>query len=150
MQDKPPDDAGHSALFKKPGFLAPGFFVRVGQKIDWLEMTDNQKSKIDKLLKDIEASRVKKSEYLKEKNIDPKTSKTIRLALRLSVEIIASLLVGVFMGLLIDHFFDTYPLGFILMFILGAAAGIWNVFKTMGLLETATDKNIDKDVDKKV
>jgi F0F1-type ATP synthase assembly protein I len=109
---------------------------------------ENQKSKIDKLLRDIEASRVKKSEYLKEKNIDPKTSKTIRLALRLSVEIIASLVVGVFMGLLIDHFFDTYPLGFILMFILGAVAGIWNVFKTLGLLETTGNKNINKSADK--
>ncbi len=103
-------------------------------------MAEDQKNKIKELLSDIESSQIKKSKKKNSQEIDPKTNKTIRLALRLSVEIIAALLVSVFMGLLIDHFFDTYPLGFIIMFLIGGITGVWNVFKTLGLLTIGRKK----------
>lgn len=107
-------------------------------------MEENQKNKIESLLNKIDISQKEKKN---KKNIhgkpDDKSNEIIRLSLRLSVEMVSALGVGVFMGLLIDHFFDTYPLGFIFMFILGAFAGIWNVFKVLGFIQDK--KSVDSD-----
>lgn len=49
--------------------------------------------------------------------------------MKLTVEIVAALGIGVGIGILLDNFFDTRPLFIIIFFLLGGCAGILNVFR---------------------
>ena len=51
-------------------------------------------------------------------------------ALKISTELVASVVVGSTIGFLLDNWFDTKPLLTICFFIMGVAAGIINVFKS--------------------
>jgi ATP synthase protein I len=51
-------------------------------------------------------------------------------ALKISTELVASVIVGSLMGFLLDGWFDTKPLLTIVFFFMGVAAGILNVFKS--------------------
>lgn len=53
-------------------------------------------------------------------------------ALRIGVEIVAALIVGVGIGLLLDWWLGTKPWFLLLFFVLGAAAGFMNVFRVVG------------------
>ena len=76
-------------------------------------------------------------------------------AFKLGVELASGIIVGCGLGLLIDHYFDTSPLGIIVFFFLGCAAGMLNVYKSLqglgynvGYKSRATtlkDKNEDKE-----
>ncbi len=54
---------------------------------------------------------------------------------KISTEIIAALVVGVGIGLIVDNYFNTKPLGLIIFFILGALAGFLNVYRVMRRIE---------------
>ena len=54
----------------------------------------------------------------------------VGLALRLGVDFVAGVVVGVGIGLLLDWWLGTLPGMLILFFLLGAAAGTFNVFRT--------------------
>ena len=54
---------------------------------------------------------------------------------KISTEIIAALIVGVFIGILVDNYFNTKPFGLIIFFILGALAGFLNVYRVMRRIE---------------
>ena len=51
-------------------------------------------------------------------------------ALKISTELIASVVFGTTIGFLLDSWFDTKPLLIICFFIMGVAAGILNVFRS--------------------
>jgi len=51
-------------------------------------------------------------------------------ALKISTELVATVVVGSTMGFLLDNWFGTKPLLTICFFILGVAAGIINVFRS--------------------
>ena len=51
-------------------------------------------------------------------------------ALKISTELVASVVVGTTIGFLLDNWFDTKPLLVICFFFMGVAAGILNVFKS--------------------
>ena len=51
------------------------------------------------------------------------------LAMRLGVEIVSALVIGVGIGLLIDYWFGTKPWFMLLFFVFGAAAGVMNVYR---------------------
>ena len=51
-------------------------------------------------------------------------------ALKISTELVASVVVGSTIGFLLDNWFDTKPLLTICFFIMGVVAGILNVFKS--------------------
>ncbi|MGB0574555.1 MAG: AtpZ/AtpI family protein [Alphaproteobacteria bacterium] len=53
----------------------------------------------------------------------------LALAMRLGVEIVSSLVIGVGIGLLLDYWLDTNPWFMLLFFVLGAAAGLMNVYR---------------------
>lgn len=53
----------------------------------------------------------------------------VGFAFRLGTEMVASLIVGVGIGFLLDHWLDTGPWFMIVFFLLGAGAGISSVFK---------------------
>lgn len=50
-------------------------------------------------------------------------------AFRMATDLVAALVVGVGIGLLLDYWLGTKPWFFIVFFLLGAAAGMLNVFK---------------------
>ena len=50
-------------------------------------------------------------------------------ALKISTELVASVVVGTTIGFLLDNWFDTKPLLIICFFFMGVAAGILNVFR---------------------
>ena len=51
-------------------------------------------------------------------------------ALKISTDLVASVVVGSTIGFLLDNWFDTKPLLTICFFIMGVAAGILNVFRS--------------------
>ena len=51
-------------------------------------------------------------------------------ALKISTELVASVVVGSTIGFLLDNWFDSKPLLTICFFIMGVAAGILNVFRS--------------------
>ncbi|MBK19859.1 MAG: hypothetical protein CMM52_13580 [Rhodospirillaceae bacterium] len=58
----------------------------------------------------------------------------LALAMRLGVEIVSALVIGVGIGLLLDYWLGTKPWLMLLFFVLGAAAGVMNVYRlAMGM-----------------
>jgi len=51
--------------------------------------------------------------------------------MRIGCDLLAGVGLGVFLGLAIDKSFDTRPFGLLVMFIIGSAAGMWNVFRSI-------------------
>lgn len=63
-------------------------------------------------------------------SLDQTQGAGLSFAVRIGAEIVAALVVGVGIGLLLDRWLDTRPWFLLLFFILGAAAGMLNVFRT--------------------
>ena len=55
----------------------------------------------------------------------------VGVAMRIGVEIVAALIVGVGIGLLLDRWLDTKPWFMVALFVLGAAAGMFNVYRVV-------------------
>ena len=55
---------------------------------------------------------------------------SIGMALRLSFDVVAAVVVGAGIGWFLDNWLGTTPLLFIVFFFLGAAAGFFNVIRT--------------------
>jgi ATP synthase protein I len=62
---------------------------------------------------------------------DNLSKKSIGLAFRIGIEMVAAMIVGVGGGMLIDRWLGTTPWGLIGMFFLGAGAGIVNVYRAV-------------------
>lgn len=60
------------------------------------------------------------------------------LAVRVGAELISALIVGAGLGRLIDIWLGTGPWGLVVLFFLGAAAGILNVYRTVARMGTDT------------
>ncbi|MBW8309499.1 MAG: AtpZ/AtpI family protein [Candidatus Paracaedibacteraceae bacterium] len=79
-------------------------------------------------------------------NNTPKPKNAIAgLALRAGTEFISGIIMGVIFGLAIDHFFPTKPFGLIIMILLGAAAGLRNIFRLVGRDFSAVESNSPKE-----
>lgn len=55
--------------------------------------------------------------------------------MKVVVEIVAAMAVGLGIGILADNYFETRPLFIIIFFLLGSAAGILNVFRVAKSLQ---------------
>ena len=53
------------------------------------------------------------------------------MALKIGVEFVSAVGVGVAIGLLLDYWLETKPWLMVLFFVLGSAAGFLNIFRTM-------------------
>jgi len=65
-----------------------------------------------------------------EKNNESGNAASLGKALKISTELVASVVVGSLMGFLLDSWFDTKPLLTIVFFFMGVTAGILNVFRS--------------------
>ena len=74
----------------------------------------------------IAKSKFKKNEFKNEGS----NAASFGKALKISTELVASVLVGSIIGFLLDNWFDTKPLLTICFFFMGVAAGILNVFRS--------------------
>ncbi len=59
----------------------------------------------------------------------PLGASSLGLAFRIGVEMVSALVVGVGIGVLLDWWLDTKPLFLVVFFLLGAGAGIVNVYR---------------------
>ena len=64
------------------------------------------------------------------KNDESSNAASLGKALKISTEMVASVVVGSTIGFLLDNSFDTKPLLTICFFFMGVAAGILNVFRS--------------------
>ena len=85
-------------------------------------------TKIDELEKKIKNLKDKKVLSSKLKN---KSGTNYSIAINISVELITGIVLGVFIGLLIDNYLQTKPLMLIICFILGTLVGFYNMYKTL-------------------
>ena len=74
-------------------------------------------------------------EDLKQIQTSSKKQSGASFGFKISTEIVAALVVGVGIGLLVDNYFNTKPVGLIIFFILGAFAGFLNVYRVMRRIE---------------
>ena len=79
----------------------------------------------------------KKIQKAKEKIEEPvvEAPKPLGKIMKVVVEIVAAMAVGLGIGILIDNYFDTRPFFIIVFFLLGSAAGIMNVFRVAKSLQ---------------
>ena len=82
--------------------------------------------KLDEKLRAAEAKR------RKTKTGSTEQGQGLGFALRIGVEIVAALIVGVAIGYFLDQWLGTKPWFLLLFFVLGAAAGFMNVFRVVG------------------
>ena len=73
---------------------------------------------------------VKKKIKKNTKNDDGSNAASLGKALKISTELVASVVVGSTLGFLLDSWFGTKPLLIICFFFMGVAAGILNVFRS--------------------
>ena len=66
----------------------------------------------------------------KHKDIGGSNAASLGIALKISTELVAAVIVGTTIGFILDNWFDTKPLLTICFFFIGVAAGILNVFKS--------------------
>ena len=72
-----------------------------------------------------------------EKGTEKKESdlKGLSFAYRISSELLAAMIVSVLIGLTIDKFLDSKPIGLIVLIILGFFAGILNIYRLIRRIE---------------
>jgi len=90
----------------------------------------NNNIKLNNLREKIDKQQAKENKYK-----PTKKESGAGFGFRISTEIIAALIVGVGIGLLVDNYFDSKPIGLIIFFILGAFAGFLNVYRVMRRIE---------------
>ena len=85
-----------------------------------------------KKLKDFE-KRLKKLKNLDTKFNQKKNKnfKDFGASLKLGIELVSAIIVGLIMGLVLDNYFQSKPIFLIIFLILGFAAGMVNVFRSV-------------------
>jgi ATP synthase protein I len=61
--------------------------------------------------------------------------KGLSFAYRISTELLAAIGVSVVIGLMIDKYFETKPIGLIILIILGFFAGLLNIYRLISRIE---------------
>ncbi|MGY9025443.1 MAG: AtpZ/AtpI family protein [Candidatus Pelagibacterales bacterium] len=80
-------------------------------------------------LKDLEKKINTAKERIRGKNNPDIQPSPLGQVMKLIVEIVAAMAIGIGIGLILDNYFNTRPLFIIIFFLLGSFAGILNVFR---------------------
>ena len=62
-------------------------------------------------------------------------SSSLGIAMKLSTEMVAAVIVGTIIGFILDTWFDSKPWFILIFFFVGVAAGITNVFRSAKLMQ---------------
>ena len=62
-------------------------------------------------------------------------SSSLGIAMKLSTEMVAAVIVGTIIGFILDTWFDSKPWFILIFFFVGVAAGIKNVFRSAKLMQ---------------
>ncbi len=81
------------------------------------------------------SKKINKLDIQKKENKNKNKESGAGFGFKISTEIIAALIVGVGIGLIVDNYFNTKPIGLIIFFIFGALAGFLNVYRVMRRIE---------------
>ncbi len=78
-----------------------------------------------------------KIKNFEEKNFKKKTHSIsgINIGLKLSLDLISPIIVGILIGLGMDKIFFTKPIFFLIFLLLGLIAGFFNIYKSMNKLK---------------
>ena len=91
---------------------------------------DSPPPSLEKLNEDLRAAQAKRRSGTK---AEPgEQGKGLAFAMRIGVELVAALIVGVGIGYFLDQWLGTKPWFLIAFFVLGAVAGFVNVFRVVG------------------
>tara|TARA_Y100000741_G_scaffold330514_1_gene285145 strand:- start:240 stop:515 length:276 start_codon:yes stop_codon:yes gene_type:complete len=88
---------------------------------------NDSKDKLKELIKDTNS--------YKKNDLSDQKKRGAGFAFKISTEIVSALIVGVVIGLIVDNYFQTGPIGLIIFFILGSIAGFLNVYRVMRRIE---------------
>ncbi|MCA1403594.1 AtpZ/AtpI family protein [Ensifer sp. IC3342] len=114
-------------------------------------MTEKPEESLEARLKrlgdDIASKRTDKSDDVEARAAESRQG--YAAAMKLSSEFIAAIVVGAFLGYLLDHFAGTGPWGMIVLLLLGFCAGVLNVLRSAGLVATPDQGRRSPGSDKK-
>ncbi|MBC2884525.1 AtpZ/AtpI family protein [Ochrobactrum sp. CM-21-5] len=103
---------------------------------------------LDQRLNRLEAELAKKGVFKQPASEDERSevSGSVAQAMKLSSEFIAGIVVGALLGWFIDRFAGTSPWGLIVFLLLGFAAGVLNVLRSVGYVAENGDikSNVEK------
>ena len=88
--------------------------------------------------KEIESLKIKISkltEQERKKETGQEEKKGMSFGFRIGVELVASISVGVIIGIFVDKYLGIQPFGLIIFFILGSLAGFLNIYRVMRRIE---------------
>ena len=86
--------------------------------------------------KDLETRlKIAKKKIKKEENNLNNQGSSLGIALKLSTEMVAAVLVGTIIGFILDTWFDSKPWFIIIFFFVGVVAGITNVIRSAKLMQ---------------
>ncbi len=83
----------------------------------------NNQTKLREKIKNLE----EKNKSIKKSN----SSKNFNVGTRISIDLVATLVVSILIGLGIDKIFSTHPIFFIIFLLLGIITGFYNIIKYM-------------------
>ncbi|CCE95012.1 ATP synthase protein I [Sinorhizobium fredii HH103] len=95
---------------------------------------ESLEARLKRLGENIASKRVDASDEAEVRSAESR--KGYAAAMKLSSEFIAGIVVGAFLGYLLDHFAGTGPWGMIVLLLLGFCAGVLNVLRSAGLVAT--------------
>lgn len=95
---------------------------------------ESLEARLKRLSEDIASKRADASDKAEVRGAESR--KGYAEAMKLSSEFIAAIVVGAFLGYLLDHFAGTGPWGMIVLLLLGFCAGVLNVLRSAGLVAT--------------
>ena len=85
-------------------------------------------NKLKELEKKIDSVKKLKTE---ENKVQKSPNVNYSIAVNISIELITGIVLGVFLGLMIDNYLQTKPLMLIICFILGTLVGFFNMYKAL-------------------
>ncbi|MEP3436856.1 MAG: AtpZ/AtpI family protein [Hoeflea sp.] len=95
-------------------------------------MEDGRSESLDARRKRLDAELLARRKVEPEAGSNRQASKGYALAVKLSSEFIAGVLVGVILGYMFDRFLGTSPWGLIVFLLLGFCAGVLNILRSTG------------------
>ncbi len=88
-------------------------------------MTNNELPSLEELEKSIKKARERSEDGVAGPQIG---------AMRVSVDLLAGIMVGAFFGFYLDKWLETWPFMFMICFCLGVAGGVMNIYRSVKML----------------